>query len=91
MNFFPGDGFLVEPNSVVKFSVISFCPQVTCKSRQVIESLGEAGVGNALTSVAVGCGSGVIVAGALTFDEAQAVKMSNPSSGRANIVFIGNI
>jgi len=57
----------------------------------VIESPGEAGVGNALTSVAVGCGSGVIVAGALTFDETQAVKMSNPISGRANIVFIGNI
>ena len=59
----------------------------------MIESLGEAGVGNALTSVAVGCGRGVIVAAALgdVADEAQAVKMSNPISGRANIVFIGNI
>ncbi len=72
----------------MKFSVISFCPQVTCKSRQITESLGEAGVGNALTSVAVGRGSGVIVAGALTFDEAQAVKMSNPIRGRTNIFFI---
>lgn len=74
----------------MKFSVISFCPQVTCKSRQITESLGEAGVGNALTSVAVGRGSGVIVAGELgdAPDEAQAVKMSNPIRGRTNISFI---
>ena len=32
-------------------------------SRQMIESPGEAGVGNILTSVAVGCGDNVIATG----------------------------
>jgi hypothetical protein len=52
---------------------------VTCRSRQTIESPGEAGVGNILTSVAVGGGVAVIVTGVTDSPvEEQAVNINNP-------------
>jgi len=63
----------------MKSSVISICPMVICRSRQVIESPGEAGVGNTLTSVAVGCGNSVIATGVTDpLLEEQAVNINNP-------------
>jgi|GEM_PF-5594363 len=52
---------------------------VTCRSRQIIESPGEAGVGNILTCVAVGCGGAVIVTGGTDLPlEEQAANINNP-------------
>ena len=52
---------------------------VTCRSRQIIESPGEAGVGSILTSVAVGCGGTVIVTGVTGSPlEEQAASINNP-------------
>ena len=69
----------MEPNSVIKSSVISIWSQVTCKSRQMIESPGEAGVGRILTSVVVGRGGGVTVPDVTDSPvEEQAVNMTNP-------------
>src|SRR5215203_4256336 len=79
MNFFPGDGFLVEPNSVIKSSLISSLSMVTWRSRQTIESPGDAGVGRTLIGVEVGCGCTVMVTGVTVSPlEEQAVNMSNP-------------
>ena len=79
MNFVPGDGFLVEPNSVINSSVVSICPMVTCRSRQRIGSPGVEGVGSSLTSVAAGCGGAVAAAGVTASpEEEQAVKIISP-------------
>lgn len=75
----------------MKFWVISVCTRVTCRSRQMIESLGEAGVGSILTSVAVGCGEDVAGVLGVSPDEAQAVKINNAIRGIADIFFMVNI
>src|SRR4026209_2224801 len=63
MNFMSADGILVVPYSVIKSFVISTWAMVTCRSRQMIESLGEAGVGSGPASVTIGCGVVVIPGG----------------------------
>jgi len=63
---------------------------VTWRLSQVIESLGDEGVGSMLTAVAVGRGEGV--AGLAVFDvrssEAHPVKRINPTARIVGIVFI---
>jgi hypothetical protein len=69
----------MEPNEEIYSSDISVWPMDTCRSCHCIESPGDDGVGNTLTSVAVGSGNSVTVTGVADglVDE-HAVKINSP-------------
>jgi len=62
---------------------------VTCRSRQVIESPAEAGVGSTLISVGVGKGDGTGTTDSPV--EEQAVKTNSPISSICGVLFMGSI